>query len=55
MPHGGVGILSANLISSDYISGLTPSGCIPSVTKCKTARERYIKTHNITQGDIKTL
>ncbi len=51
---GGEGILSVNLISSDYISGLTPSSCIPSVTKCKKARAQYIKTYSITHGSIKT-
>lgn len=55
MSNGGVGILSANLISSDYISGLMPSSCIPSVTKCKKAREKYIKKYSITQGRTKTL
>ncbi len=52
--NGGEGILSVNLISSDYISGLTPSSCIPSVTKCKKARAQYIKTYSITHGSIKT-
>lgn len=56
MPNGVVGgILSVNLISSDYISGLTPSSSIISVTRCKKARELYIKTYGITQGRIKTL